>query len=374
MKRFGSARIARVLIKGFGLFIILNLAFAVLEPMPQLGRLSLYNRVFPGRERLPFGYRPELAYNLVVNNLDAMLASHAVSAPKRADEFRVLVLGDSSVWGVLLEPADTLAGRLNALDLRSSDGRRMRFYNLGYPDFSVTKDLLILQRGLELKPDLVLWLVTLNSLPTDRQIEHLLVRSNPGETRDLIGRLGLGLNPADPQFDAPGLLDRSIIGERRNLADLLRLQLLGVPWAATGIDQDYPDRFDPITLDLEASDAIRGLTPSVLRDDEVRLDVLTAGLRLARERGVPLAFVNEPIAISAGKNSDARYNAFYPRWAYDQYRARLAQAMSGAGAGYLDLWDIAPVAEFTNSPVHLNPAGSSRLAKRIAEALPGWLR
>jgi lysophospholipase L1-like esterase len=89
---------------------------------------------------------------------------------------------------------------------------------------------------------------------------------------------------------------------------------------------------------------------------------------------VPLAFVNEPIAISAGKNSDARYNAFYPRWAYDQYRARLAQAMSGAGAGYLDLWDIAPVAEFTNSPVHLNPAGSSRLAKRIAEALPGWLR
>ena len=250
----------------------------------------------------------------------------------------------------------------------------MRFYNLGYPDFSVTKDLLLLQRGLDLKPDLVLWLVTLNSLPTDRQIEHLLVRSNPGETRDLIGRFGLGLNPADPQFDAPGLLDRSIIGERRNLADLVRLQMLGVPWAATGIDQDYPDRFDPITLDLEASDAIRGLTPPVLRDDEVRLDVLTAGLRLARERGVPLAFVNEPIAISAGKNSDARYNAFYPRWAYDQYRARLAQAVSGAGAGYLDLWDIAPVAEFTNSPVHLNPAGSSRLAKRIAEALPGWVR
>ena len=83
-----------MLIKGFGLFIILNLAFAVLQPMPHLGRLSLYNRVFPGRERLPFGYRPEQAYNLVVNNLDAMLASHAVSAPKRADEFRVLVLGD----------------------------------------------------------------------------------------------------------------------------------------------------------------------------------------------------------------------------------------------------------------------------------------
>ena len=154
--------------------------------MALVGRLSLYNSVFTGRERLPFGYRSDKAYNLVVNNLDAMLASHAVSAPKRADEFRVLVLGDSSVWGVLLQPADTLVGRLNALELRAKDGRRMRFYNLGYPDFSVTKDLLLLQRGLGLQPDLVLWLVTLNSLPTDRQIEHLLVRSNPAEARALL--------------------------------------------------------------------------------------------------------------------------------------------------------------------------------------------
>jgi hypothetical protein len=374
MKRFWATPLARVIIKGLALFVILNLAFALLQPMALLGRLSLYNGVFPGRERLPFGYRPDKAYNLVVNNLDAMLASQTLSAPKQADEYRVLVLGDSSVWGVLLQPGDTLTGRLNALGLRAPDGRRMRFYNLGYPDFSVTKDLLLLQRGLDLKPDLMLWLVTLNSLPTDRQIEHLLVRSNPAETRALIARYGLGLNASDGQFDARSLLDRSIVGERRNLADLLRLQVLGAPWAATGIDQDYPERYDPITLDLDASDPIRGLTPPVLRDEEIRLDVLTAGDRLARERGVPLAFVNEPTAISAGKNSDVRYNAFYPRWAYDQYRARLAQTMRAAGAGYLDLWDLAPVAEFTNSPVHLNPAGSARLAQRIAEALPGWVR
>lgn len=373
MKRFWSSSNARVFIKGLALFVILNVAFALLQPMAFLGRLSLYNGALPGRERLPFGYRPDKAYNLVVDSLDAMLASHAVSGPKPADEFRVLVLGDSSVWGVLLQPGDTLSGRLNALGLRAPDGRRMRFYNLGYPDFSVTKDLLLLQRGLDLKPDLALWLVTLNSLPTDRQIEHLLVRSNPAEARALIGRFNLGLNPSDPQFEAPSLLDRSIIGERRNLADLLRLQLLGVPWAATGVDQDYPERYDPITLDLEASDAIRGLTSPILRDEEIRLDVLTAGDRLARERGVPLVFINEPTAISAGQNSGVRYNAFYPRWAYDQYRARLALAMRGVGAGYLDLWDLAPVAEFTNSPVHLNPAGSTRLAGRIAEALPGWV-
>jgi lysophospholipase L1-like esterase len=48
--------------------------------------------------------------------------------------------------------------------------------------------------------------------------------------------------------------------------------------------------------------------------------------------------------------------------------------MDGVGVGYLDLWNLAPVAEFTNSPVHLNPAGSARLARRIAEALPEWVR
>ena len=74
MKRFWSSPIAREFIKGLALFVILNLAFALIQPMAVLGRLSLYNGVFPGRERLPFGYRPDKAYNLVVNNLDAMLA------------------------------------------------------------------------------------------------------------------------------------------------------------------------------------------------------------------------------------------------------------------------------------------------------------
>ncbi len=372
VRRFWSLPVARVLAKALALFLILNLGFALLQPMPFLGRLSLYNVVFPGRERLPFGYRPEKAYNLIVNNLDAMLASHTAAAPKRADEYRVLVFGDSSVWGVLLAPPDTITGKLNALELRAPDGRRMRFYNLGYPDFSVTKDLLLIRRGLSLQPDLILWLVTLNSLPKDRQIEHLLVRTNPSETRALIGAYGLPLDTNDPQFDAPSFVDGTIFGQRRNLADLIRLQLLGGMWAATGVDQDYPDRYDPISIDLEASDAIRGLTSPTIRDDEVLFEALLAGGRMARERGVPLVVVNEPTAISAGKNSDTRYNFFYPRWAYDQYRAKLVQKLGAAGLPYLDAWDLGPVLEFTNSPVHLTPNGSAIFARRLAAELPTW--
>jgi hypothetical protein len=46
---------------------------------------------------------------------------------------------------------------------------------------------------------------------------------------------------------------------------------------------------------------------------------------LERAGDVPVLLINEPMFISSGQNSDLRYNSFYPRWAYDQYRAMLAE-------------------------------------------------
>jgi hypothetical protein len=54
--------------------------------------------------------------------------------------------------GHLLKPEETLAGQLNALKLTLC-GRPARFFNLGYPTISLTKDLLILQRALKENPD-----------------------------------------------------------------------------------------------------------------------------------------------------------------------------------------------------------------------------
>ena len=48
-----------------------------------------------------------------MNNLEAMFASHAISQPKATDEFRVVVIGDSSVWGILLDNDQTLPGQLD---------------------------------------------------------------------------------------------------------------------------------------------------------------------------------------------------------------------------------------------------------------------
>jgi hypothetical protein len=38
-----------VIFKALGLFVVFNLLFAGVNPVPALGRLSLYNHLFPGR-------------------------------------------------------------------------------------------------------------------------------------------------------------------------------------------------------------------------------------------------------------------------------------------------------------------------------------
>ena len=97
----------------------------------------------------------------------------------------MLILGDSGVWGWLLENEDTLAGQINEQMLHTEDGRRVVAYNLGYPIMSLTKDLMLLDAALEYDPDLILWPVTLASFSRPEQLEHPLLQNNP----DRVGRL-----------------------------------------------------------------------------------------------------------------------------------------------------------------------------------------
>jgi hypothetical protein len=82
-----------------------------------------------------------------------------------------------------------------------------------------------------------------------------------------------------------------------------------------------------------------------------------------------MLLVNEPMLISNGANSDVRYNFFYPRWAYDEYRQALADLAMANKWIYFDLWDLVPANEFTNSAIHLTPSGETLLANEIAEAI-----
>lgn len=352
----------RIVLMALALFAAANIAFAALNPMPQIARLSAYNTLAPGRARLPFGNDIGQSCNLIVNNLDAMFASHEIAAgAKPVDEYRVALIGDSSVWGVLLKPEETLAAQLNALGM-SKAGKNVRVYNLGYPDFSLAKDTLILHRALGYQPDLIVWLVTLNSLPNARQMDHALAQANAAELKPLLP--AQSITPTAQTF-----WDGTIVGQRRNLADMARLQLCAPRWAATRQDQVIRPDYERWSVDLEADPGFGALQPPVLADVALAFDVLDAGAKLARSKGASLLIVNEPMAQSNGKNSDIRYNAFYPRWAYDQYRKRMADNAKKSGWNYLDLWNVIPPNEFTNSPVHLSPAGSRALAEKLGEEI-----
>ena len=79
------ALILRIIVKALALFMLLNLLFALFQPLPLIGKLSVYNWLVPGRTRLPYGENPQ-AYNLSLDNLEAMFASHEIVQPKAANE------------------------------------------------------------------------------------------------------------------------------------------------------------------------------------------------------------------------------------------------------------------------------------------------
>jgi hypothetical protein len=355
--------LVNVLVKALLLFAALDVLVALINPLPWLGGISAYNTLLPGRLRLPYGDAPDQDYNLSLNNLNAMFASHEVARPKAANEYRVLLMGDSSVWGWLLPAQATLAAQLNQVLPSTAAGKQVRVYNLGYPILSITKDMLLLSLVQRYQPDLIVWLVTLESFPADKQLFPPIVQNNADRMRQLIARYQVNLNPNDPSFANPNFWDRTLIGRRRDLADLLRLQLYGVAWAATGIDQAIPATYTPRTVDLEADASFHGLQPPHLAASDLAFDVLAAGVSEAG--AVPVLVVNEPTFVSNGQNSDIRYNFFYPRWAYDDFRQLLADDAHSHGWRYLDLWDAAGNDQFTDSPIHLSAEGNGRLAAKL---------
>ena len=104
-KSYNWRFVRSVLLKTIVLLIALNLGYALLQPLPWLSRITFYNSVLPGRDRLPFARNPNDSYSISLQRLEGLFASHKLShEPKAADEFRVLMLGDSAVWGWLLLP------------------------------------------------------------------------------------------------------------------------------------------------------------------------------------------------------------------------------------------------------------------------------
>jgi hypothetical protein len=365
----------RLLLKALALFVIFNVLYLVVQPMSLLNRITVYNVLVPGRLRLPFAEFPEDSYNISIVNLDQMLASHAIARPKAADEYRVVMIGDSAVWGYLLKPTETQAGCLDSFGLTLPSGRKVRVYNLGYPKLTVMKDLLILRHALQYQPDLVIWPVTLASLYPSDQLQPAvfpIITDNYDEVVELIKQYHFKLYELMP---APAWFAPTFFGQRRELANWLRYQLYGLDWAATGIDHvvsrfvaSHPTTLIPDDNILSVNMMHLSLAPQKkFVPSDLSFDIVQAGIQIAESQGVPVLLVNEP--MYRDETNPLRWNTYYPRWAYDSYREALRDTATQQGWHYVDFWDAMPSDQFTDTDFHLSPAASCAYARKLQEPM-----
>jgi hypothetical protein len=358
--------IKRIIIKTILILFIINFGWILLSNLP-IGDLSLYNLLFDGRYRLPFGENPKRSYNLSLYNLDAMFASHEINK-KQSDvkDLHVVLIGDSSIWGFLQEPDNTLSGLLNKRFMK--DDKNIIFHNLGYPSISILKDLMVIDRASEYNPDLVLWFITLEALPKEKQLEIPIIKNNPWIVNSMIEKYKLSeIIKIDKK-----IINNTLWNQRRNISDLLNLQLFGILWNATGIDQEYPETYNPAQRDFaEPIEQYYIVNPDDKLEDFLALEIIKNGIEI--NKGIDFILINEPILISEGVNSSVQYNYYYPRWAYDQYRLIMKEFTQKNNFRYYDLWNLIPEGEFTNSAIHLSEDAENKLADEITLVIEDYI-
>ena len=364
-----DVRPPRVLLKASFLFVAFNLIFALLDP--PVGKLTLYNSIVPGRLRFPYEDQPAfyfVGYNApIYDDFDAMFGAHVISKRKPPDEFRLLLLGDSATWGFGLRPDETLSEQLNRLQLQTCDGRKVRAYNLGYPFSYLTRDLLILDKALAYQPDMILWLITLSTLEP-KAAETLFILPHAERYGELAEDLDLKLSHFSKPIEEPSFLERTIVGQRKRLKNLALMQAFGVLWAATKIDDHHSLEPAPgvpsrdVTTDVSYEGRSPEESPDLFRS--LMMDVLSAAFIIAED--VPLVLINEPIFVADGENHLLRYNGFYPRWVYDEYRRFMRDWTGKNQYPWLDYWNTLSPVDFADQYFHRRVSGEQRFAEWLA--------
>ena len=110
------------------------------------------------------------------------------------------------------------------------------------------------------------------------------------------------------------------------------------------------------------------MSPPTLDGKELNFKLVEVFHEIAGD--IPVTIINEPILILENvPNSDLRYNSYFPRWVYDQYRNYIKQAASDNQWNYLDYWDICPAEYFADTPLHLNRQGEKLLALELPQVI-----
>jgi len=322
----------------------------------------------PGLERLMVNYNVRDTTGAGVSassNIPALIAAHKVNAPKPADEFRVLVLGDSATRASRLRHQKTVTSLVNAANLTTQDGRRIVTYNLAYPHPSALKDFLLLEEALRQRttPDAVIWIITLNSIIPERQLTHPLVQDNLSSQYDwLESAVGESISTITNTAQPWG---NTLIGQSRPLADLLRLQAYSLMWAVSRHDGggNPPHTIQNKPIDLNAVPQTGLNQPAAF----FTFEIIDAARALLGD--VPLIIINGPTYDVNNPDNRQMMSTLYRRDVYEHYQRVIQQYADENGWRYFDLWDAIPSEHFTDTPLHYDAEGARILAERLADII-----
>lgn len=370
---FDSLRgLIRVLTKALLLAVVINvlLLWTGFNPVREITQVNLWGG-FGGRARLV--YPSDLANGQL--HVEAQLATHEVTIrPKAADEYRVVLLGESGIAGWGLPDEETLSTQLTELGIEI-DGRRVRAYNLAYPQPSVARDVIVLDAILDegIQPDLVLWFVTAASLDNSNELEganRVFFNINEARLQDAIDtnpelipwfgqKSSILLDEPDPIDAYWGIRDQELIPIWLNS---LLYPLVPPDLAETDVRIGLAD--------VPANVRYPEDHPGFLGMPNQTWTFLSVGCRMAVTEGVQMLLVNRPILISEqGAFSQTYYNSLYEKTLYDRYRTTLNQYTMEQGIAYADFWNIVPPENYTDTPLHADATGYGILAAELQTVL-----
>jgi hypothetical protein len=353
------------------LFGVANVAFAFINP--PVGDLVLFNRVMPGFRRFPYlrvaqEENGELAFSREgIMNLDILFPSHIISMRnKPKDEYRVILIGDSSAWGVELPLEQTAAEQINHARLKVCDDRQVVVYNLAYPGLSAIKDLMILSEAIKsYQPDMIIWSFTMNNFKARGDVNDVFANSNYGRLRALEQSTGYYFGSKEYTPRVITFTDRTLYGRRGELNLLLRLHWFDLKSMSVGTDHMRTgEAVDLVQEPAGNRENFRGLGPGDNVTDVLDINLFRAAARISGD--VPIIYFNEPIYIE--ENNSVRYNRLHPRWIYDQYRNLLRGISAENSWTYVDMWNSLPPEEFAGV-FHRTVEGESSVARELLSVI-----
>jgi hypothetical protein len=307
--------------------------------------------------------------------IDPALRQHEICWRDVPGETRIVVLGNSAIFGFPLPAEQSFSARLNAQF--DAAGTPAHVFNLAWIFTYFLKDALILERALAYHPDVIVYAVTLADMshlappPFEPIIEFLRANTDTVDAMAASPPPGLAepLEAVRRYFDERRL---EVLAARRvNVGTYLRLLLNRQARAIATALGAAPALPQPKTAGHRAVDCAKVTRQDRLFFEDFQSWNLLGDLAAIRARsGQRVLVINWPVAHEPEGDC---YNGRYTNARLAEFNAWLAAETTRLELPYLDLSTLLPPSEFLDS-LHVSPGGHQQIADRVAAALTPLLQ